>query len=190
MFPDGVLPLRIFETRYIDMVRECMRLEQSFGVVAISTGSETGTSAKPEAVGCIASIDSWDMAAGGLLMIRVRGMQRFRLRNQRVLADQRLEAQIDLLPTDASVAPTTVHVRCAKALKLVADDFEQRALQEPEYADIFAQPLRLDEAGWVANRWCEILPIPLKAKQKLLELDDPAARLAIVFAYLQQHNIL
>ena len=190
LFPDGVLPLRIFETRYIDMVRECMRLEQPFGVVAIRTGSETDTNAEPETVGCIASIDSWDMVVGGLLMIRARGTQRFRIRNRRVLTDRRLEARIDLLPSDITTSPTTMHVHCAEALKLVADDFEQRALQEPQYADVFARPLRLDDAGWVANRWCEILPISLKARQKLLEVDDPATRLSIVFAYLQQHNIL
>lgn len=190
LFPDGVLPLRIFETRYIDMVRECMRLERPFGVVAIRSGSETGPGAELETVGCIASIVAWDMQPGGLLMIRTRGEHRFRIGASRVLADQRREAQVALLPLDEATAPSAMHVRCATSLKLVTDDFEQRATQDPQYADMFAMPLRFDEAGWVANRWCEILPIPLKARQKLLEVDDPRVRLSIIFAYLEQHKIL
>ena len=190
LFPDGILPLRIFETRYIDMVRECMRLDRPFGVVAISSGAETGASAEPESIGCVANIIDWDMAAGGLLTIRTRGQRRFRILVTRVLADQRLEAQVAMLDADLPAAPDAMHVHCATALKQVSDDFDQRALQDPQYADIFARPLRFDDAGWVANRWCEILPISLKARQKLLEVDDPTTRLSIIFAYLQQHKIL
>ncbi len=190
LFPDGLLPLKIFETRYIDMVRECMRLERPFGVVALRRGSETGAGAEPESVGCLARIIEWDMEPGGLLHIRTRGEQRFRIHQSRVLSDQRNEALISLLPVDATTVPDANHVRCAKALKLVTDDFDQRAKQDAQFADVFAKPLRFDDAGWVANRWCEILPIPVKARQKLLELDDPVARLGIIFAYLQQHEIL
>lgn len=190
LFPDGTLPLRIFETRYIDMVRECMRLERPFGVVAIRSGTDTGTSAEPESIGCVANIVDWDMASGGLLMIRTCGQRRFRIHATRVLADQRLEAQVSMLDADLPTAPSAMHVRCATALKLVSDDFDQRALQDPQYEDVFSRPLRFDDAGWVANRWCEILPISLKARQKLLEVDDPTARLSIIFAYLQQHNVL
>lgn len=190
LFPDGLLPLKIFETRYIDMVRECMRLERPFGVVAIVNGSETGAAAEPETIGCVAEIVAWDMAPGGLLMIRCRGLQRFRILTTRVLQDNRLEAQTELLAPDRAVPADEVHVNCAKALKLVTDDFDQRASTDSDYADVFGKPLRFDDAGWIANRWCEILPIPLKARQKLLEVEDPAIRLSIIDAYLRQHNIL
>jgi Lon protease-like protein len=190
LFPDGVLPLRIFETRYIDMVRECMRLEKPFGVVAIREGSETGCAAEPEAVGCIAHIVEWDMEAGGLLMIRTHGGTRFRIAATRVLADNRLEAQVEHLPADRVLQPSVAHVECAKTLKLITDDFTQRESTDNEFAFPFAKPLRFDDAGWVANRWCEILPIPLKARQKLLELDDPDNRLSVIYTYLQQQKIL
>lgn len=190
LFPDGVLPLRIFETRYIDMVRECMRLDKPFGVVAIREGSETGSAAEPEAVGCIARIVEWDMEVGGLLMIRTEGGARFRVETTRVLADNRLEAQVRYLPGDPLLAPDTAHVECAKTLKLVADDFAQREAKDKEFAFPFARPLRFDDAGWVANRWCEILPIPLNARQKLLEVDDPELRLSVIYSYLQQQEIL
>ena len=190
LFPDGVLPLRIFETRYIDMVRECMRLEKPFGVVAIREGSETGGAAEPEAVGCIAHIVEWDMEAGGLLMIRTHGGARFRIAATRVLADNRLEAQVEHLAADRVLPPSVAHVECAKTLKLITDDFAQRESKDKEFAFPFAKPLRFDDAGWVANRWCEILPIPLKARQKLLELDDPESRLSVIYSYLQQQKIL
>jgi Lon protease-like protein len=190
LFPDGVLPLRIFETRYIDMVRECMRLDKPFGVVAIREGDETGAAAEPESVGCVARIVEWDMEVGGLLMIRTQGGARFRVVASRVLADNRLEAQVDYLPADPLHPPGTTHVECAKTLKLVTDDFAQREAKDKEFAFPFAKPLRFDDAGWVANRWCEILPIPLKARQKLLEVDDPELRLSVIHTYLQQQQIL
>ena len=190
LFPDGVLPLRIFETRYIDMVRECMRLEKPFGVVAIREGTETGTAAEPEAVGCIARIVEWDMEAGGLLMIRTHGTARFRIVTTRVLADNRLEAQVEHLSADSKLPPSATHVDCANTLKLITDDFAEREAKDNEFAFPFAKPLRFDDAGWVANRWCEILPIPLKARQKLLEVDDPEVRLSIIHSYLQQQKIL
>lgn len=190
LYPDGVLPLRIFETRYIDMVRECMRLEKPFGVVAIREGSETGTAAEPEAVGCIARIVEWDMEAGGLLMIRTQGGLRFRIVASRMLSDNRLEAQVDYLPVDPLLPPSVAHVECAKTLKLITDDFAEREAKEKDFSFPFAKPLRLDDAGWVANRWCEILPIPLKARQKLLELDSPEGRLSVIYTYLQQQQIL
>lgn len=190
LFPDGLLPLRIFETRYIDMVRECMRLEKPFGVVAIRDGSEIGAAAGPEAIGCIARIIEWDMEAGGLLMIRTQGGLRFRITATRVLADNRLEAHIEYLPADQLLPPSVAHVECAKTLKLITDDFSQREAKEKDFSFPFAKPLRLDDAGWVANRWCEILPLPLNARQKLLELDDPEGRLSIIYTYLQQQKIL
>ena len=190
LFPDGVLPLKIFETRYIDMVRECMRLERPFGVVAIRTGAETGTAAEPESIGCVASIAEWDMEVGGLLIIRTRGMQRFRILATRVLPDQRLEAQVENLPVDGMPPPSAMLVACAKTLKLAADDFDARVAEESGFVHPFAAPWRLDDAGWVANRWCEILPIPLAGRQELLELDDPQSRLSAIFIYLQQHQIL
>ena len=190
LYPDGVLPLRIFETRYIDMVRECMRLEKPFGVVAIREGSETGTAAEPEAVGCIARIVEWDMEAGGLLMIRTQGGLRFRIVASRVLNDNRLEAQVEYLQADPLLPPSVAHVECAKTLKLITDDFALREAKEKDFEFPFAKPLRLDDAGWVANRWCEILPIPLKARQKLLELDSPEGRLSVIYTYLQQQQIL
>ncbi len=190
LFPDGILPLRIFETRYIDMVRECMRLEKPFGVVAIREGTETGQAAQPEAVGCSAAIVHWDMEAGGLLMIGTRGGLRFRIRETRLLADQRLEARVDYLDADRLVTPLPGQADCARALKSLTDDFDQRIGRNNTQDYPFALPLRLDDAGWVANRWSEILPLTLRTKQELLELDDPSMRLTLIQSCLEQQQLL
>jgi uncharacterized protein len=196
LFPDGVLPLRVFEARYTDMVSECMRNNAPFGVVLIKSGVEVATSkgsaAEPESVGCLAHITQLDMAELGVLILRTRGGERFRIIETRELADRRLEARVEMLEADSDEAPSEEHVRCAEGLKNVIENIIEkgRAEQGSEFENPFAAPMRLDNAGWVANRWCEILPIPLKARQKLLELEDAQSRLQIVYQFLQQHRLL
>jgi len=192
LFPLGLLPLKVFEARYTDMVRDCMQNETPFGVVLIKSGSKVGAAAEPEAVGTLAHITEWDMENLGVLLLRTKGGARFRIRQTRLLSDHRLEAQVDFLPQDEQAPVNDMHLQCAKTLKIVIDEInaKTRAEQGPRYASPFAQPLKLDDAGWVANRWCEILPIQLKARQKLLELDDAQSRLSVVYRYLLQHKIL
>ena len=192
LFPDGILPLKVFETRYIDMVRDCMKRNAPFGVVLIKTGQEVGMAAEPEEIGCLAYIADWDMENLGVMMLRTQGGERFRIVETRVLPDQRLEARVDMIAADAISPVSDMHVACAKTLKIVIDDVDAkgRAEQGEAFASPFSRPIRLDSASWVANRWCEILPIPLKARQKLLELDDAQSRLTIVHQYLLQHKIL
>lgn len=192
LFPDGILPLKVFETRYVDMLRECMKTGAPFGVVLIKSGQEVGVAAEPEPVGCMARIADWDMQELGLMMLRVQGGERFRILETRVRGNQRLEARTEAIPPDPEVPISEVHVQCAKTLKIVIDDIENRgrAEQGSDFVSPFAQPIRLESASWVANRWCEILPIPLKARQKLLELEDAESRLSLVHQYLQQHRII
>lgn len=192
LFPDGILPLKVFEARYIDMVRDCMKQQRPFGVVLIKSGAEVGRAAQPEAVGCLAEIIEWDMQELGLLMLRTRGGQRFRIRQQRVLPDQRLEAKIEMIASDVQTKPDAVHVNCAATLKMLIAEVNQKARNEhgAEYASPFSSPAQLDNAGWVANRWSEILPLPLKARQRLMEMTDGQVRLALIHQYLQQHQII
>jgi Lon protease-like protein len=192
LFPGGMLPLKVFETRYIDMVRDCMKRESPFGVVKIKSGTEIGTAAEPELIGCLANITQWDMEDLGVLLLRAQGGERFQIRRTRILSDQRLEAEVDMLPSDQPTVITDAHLSCARALKIVIDDINSKGLAEQGHGYIspFAPPMRLDDAGWVANRWCEILPISLKARQKLLELDDVESRLGVVFQYLVQHKVI
>lgn len=191
LFPRGVLPLRVFEARYIDMVRVCMKSGQPFGVVLIKSGQEVGMAAEPETVGTLADITHWDMQDAGVLLLRVQGSQRFRILETRVLPDQRLEARIELLPADIEGPLDDQHLQCATALKAVMDNVLAKLRSEhgADFDSPFSEPLAFDSTTWVTNRWCELLPIPLKARQKLLELDDARTRLNIIHQYLKQHKI-
>ncbi|RJG04988.1 ATP-dependent protease [Noviherbaspirillum cavernae] len=192
LFPGGVLPLKVFETRYIDMVRDCMKRDAPFGVVLIKSGQEVGIAAEPEAVGCLACIAQVEIPTLGVMLLRTEGGERFRIRETRVLSDQRLEAQVDMIAPDTDSPVSDIHLVCAGALKAIIDDVEATgvAAEGNAFVSPFARPLQLDSTAWIANRWCEILPIPLKARQKLLELRDAQSRLSIVHQYLQQHRIV
>ncbi|MDB5823069.1 MAG: ATP-dependent protease [Herminiimonas sp.] len=192
LFPAGVLPLRVFEARYVDMIRQCMKNDAPFGVVRIISGQEVGKAAVPDAVGCLAHIVQWDMQDLGVLLIRTEGGMRFRIREKRILPDQRLEARVDMIADDPAIPVTAAHVDCAKALKTVIDDVDRKGRQElgAAFVSPFTNPARLDEAAWVANRWCEILPVSLEARQKLLEIEGADSRLAVVHDFLRQNQII
>ena len=194
LFPDGLLPLRVFETRYIDMVRDCMKSGLPFGVVAIRAGQEVGALAEPYAVGTLASITEWDMPDFGVLLIQTRGGERFRILETRLLANQSLEARIEIIAPDAAAEigeDGDALAVCSKVLRVVIDDLHKRARDMGrDFINPFPEPLKLDDAAWVANRWCEILPIALEEKQQLLEMTDAASRLQQVHRYLEENGVV
>jgi uncharacterized protein len=170
LFPDGPLPLRIFETRYVDMVRRCMRETQSFGVVLIREGNEVGP-AETFDVGTMAKIVDFHQLSDGLLGLSCVGQQRFRIRTRSRQADGLNLAEVDRLAECPAVAVPARHARLPELLKSVLPQLGE------VYTDI---EMRLDDAAWVGHRLAEILPIPLAAKQQCLELDDPIQRLDIL----------
>lgn len=192
LFPDGVLPLRVFETRYVDMVRERMKADAPFGVVAIRSGSEVGQAAEPHAVGTLAHIVEWDMPEFGVLLLNTRGGERFRVIETRTLPSQLIEARTEpVIAAESADAGETLPL-CANVLRAVIDELLQRAKAEAgqDFISPFPEPHRLDDAGWVANRWAEMLPIPLEDKQALLEMTDSAARLRRVEQYLRENGVV
>jgi Lon protease-like protein len=194
LFPGGVLPLRIFEARYMDMVRDCMKSESPFGVCLISQGAEVGRAAATESVGCLAHIGAWDMQQLGLLNIRCIGGERFRVTERTVEANGLIRAEVTMLEADADHELAAEHRPCAELLQRVIDAVKaeaRRAADSDETVKLpFEPPYRLDSSVWVGNRLCEVLPVPLKAKQKLMELDDAYTRLQIITQYLKQHEVL
>lgn len=208
LFPDGVLPLRVFEARYMDMVRECMKKSTPFGVCLIVKGAEVGGVAQPETVGCLATIRTWDMPQLGVLHIRTVGLQRFRIAETHAEPNGLLRGTVDLIDPDEDTPIGIEHRPCADLLRRIIDDVgAQRAEKRREMAAAsvegtlpadgdaiggapFEPPHRMDSSVWVGNRLCEVLPVPMKAKQKLMELDDAVARLGIITQYLKQHSVL
>ncbi len=197
LFPDGVLPLRVFETRYVDMIRERMKAGAPFGVVAIRSGSEVGQAAEPYRVGTLAHIAEWDMPEFGVLLLSTRGGERFRIIETRTRPSQLIEARTEAVVEDPTPqgrrhAADPALPLCANVLRVLIDDLMQRAQAEaPDgFINPFPGPHRLDDAVWVACRWGEMLPISLEDKQALLELTDASARLRRVEQYLRENGVL
>lgn len=203
LFPQGVLPLRIFEARYMDMVRDCMRDGTAFGVCLITDTKGSGIDAPPVIadVGCLTRIAAWDMQQLGLLQIRTVGGERFRLLASEAQPNGLLIGEIDLIGDDDDQPVAAEHQPCVELLTRIIEDMsaqmaEKRRTGEaadgnPVLAQLpFEQPYRMESSAWVSNRLCEVLPVPLKAKQKLMELTDATTRLEIVHTYLKQHSVL
>jgi Lon protease-like protein len=175
LFPGGRLPLRIFEQRYMDMAKACLRDGSPFGVCLIREGREVGAPAIPTEVGTLARIGSWDMPQLGMLHVTALGGQRFRILERRVQNDGLARASIEVLPEDTD---GDVPESCAGCVKLLERVIEQQS-------GLFEAPHRLDSASWVGSRLAEILPLPLAAKQELLELSDARARIERLNALLR-----
>lgn len=175
LFPGGRLPLRIFEQRYMDMAKACLKSEAPFGVCLIREGKEVGVPAVPMDVGCLARIDGWDMPQLGMLHVVAKGEQRFRILERHVQADGLTRARVELLPQEADAPVPESCLGCVRLLERVIE----------QQGSLFAAPHRLDSASWVSARLAEILPLPLPAKQELLELDDARARLERLNALLR-----
>ncbi len=202
LFPQGVLPLRVFEARYMDMVRDCMRDETPFGVCLAADGKGSGNGSPATAeVGCLARITAWDMQQLGLLQIRTVGGDRFRLLASESQPNGLMMGEIDLIEADEDQRVADEHKPCVDLLTRIIDDMgaqlaEKRRTGEaaddsPVLAQLpFEEPFHMESSAWVSNRLCEVLPVPLKAKQKLMELTDAATRLEIVHTYLKQHSVL
>ncbi len=188
LFPGGLLPLKVFEARYLDLIGRCLRERTPFGVVALVGGSEVrgkGQAAvRFEPVGTLAELIDVDSPQQGILIARCRGTQRFESVAPRQQADGLWLADLRALPDDDVVAPDPAVAATVRGLATAI-----AALKE-QHADIVLEPHRFDDAGWVANRWCELLPIPQAAKQKLMELPDPAVRLRLVDDYLRGHGVI
>ena len=196
LFPGGVLPLRVFEARYMDMVRACMKDSTPFGVALITKGGEVGMPAATERVGTLARIAAWDMPRLGLLHLRAIGGDRFRIAQTEVKADGLQVANVEPMAPDDDLPLQEQYLPCADLLRrVIADVVRQRAADDDKASDPinaipFESPYRLDSSVWVGNRLCEFMPVALRAKQKLMELQDAAARLELVQRFLSQHGVL
>lgn len=166
LFPGGLLPLKVFEQRYLEMTKACLRDGRPFGVCLIREGLEVGTAAVPEPVGCLASIEQWEMPQLGVFHLLARGGERFRIGDMHVAPDHLISAVVEPIPPDAPVA--AVDPVCRQVIEAIAGKVG------PER---FPAPLRLEDAAWVGYRLAEILPVETRLKQELLELTDAGRRL-------------
>lgn len=179
LFPGGTLALRIFEVRYTRMISDCLKNDTPFGVCLIRTGSEVGSAATPFRVGTLANIVDWEQRPDGLLGITARGGGRFRIVGHEADQHALLHAEIVLLDEPVP-AP-------------LADEFQPMRQLLQRITEELGTPLTTaeqhDDAGWVGCRLAELLPLPLRDKQRLLEVDDPVERLRRLRQMLQPDSV-
>ena len=190
LFPGGVLQLRVFEVRYLDMIGRCHKAGAPFGVVLLTQGSEVRQPGGKEAfssIGTLATISELENPRPGLMMIRASGAQRFRITASDQLKHGLWIADVERLPADMSVSiPDDLRVTSRALGKLIAS--LQQKTDAPGQMPLQG-PWRLDDCGWVANRWCELLPLPMPLKQRMMELDNPLVRLELVSDVLTRTGI-
>jgi uncharacterized protein len=168
LFPGGSLPLRIFEARYIDLVRACMRTGSGFGIVLIVEGVEAGGPVSTSEVGTYARIIDFSQQPDGVLGIHAVGERRFRILARRRARDGLNLADVEWLPEEPQVELPHEFAELVPALDVALDQ-----MGEPHSA----RERRPGDATWVSGRLAELLPVPAEHKQHCLELDDPLERL-------------
>ncbi len=187
LFPHGLLALKVFEARYLDLMSRCLREQTPFGVLCLREGGEVAVGGEPvslAAVGTLAHLLEVDSDQPGILHVRCRGGRRFSAANP-VRSDAGLwSCNATLLPEEGSVRPAAEAAGSVQALTSAINSLTAKS------GAPFLEPYRFDDAGWVADRWCELLPISLAARQKLLELDDPALRLQLVDDFLRERKVI
>ncbi|MGQ0512664.1 MAG: LON peptidase substrate-binding domain-containing protein [Betaproteobacteria bacterium] len=177
LLPGGLLPLRLFEQRYLEMAKACLRDEAPFGVCLIREGSEVGTPATHEPIGCLARITQWDMQQLGLLQIVAQGGERFRVVSEQVRADGLIIGEVEVLPEPADSPIEERHGACVRLLERIVTEHGEK---------LFARPFRMESSAWVGARLAEVLPLPAAMRQKLMELDSPLQRLDILQRLVSQ----
>ena len=204
LYPGGLLPLRIFEVRYLDMIGKCHKTGAPFGIVSLTEGSEVrraadtiSKSGKPSgdgfaheafnAVGTLARITEFSVPQAGLMVIVCSGIHRFRIASREKLKHGLWIAEVTRLEDDLPVKIPADLQKTADALDKLISNLRQSDLSHGKIP--VRTPYHIDDCGWVANRWCELLPLPLALKQQLMELDNPLLRLELVCDILERLGI-
>ena len=201
LYPDGLLRLRIFEVRYLDMIGRCHKAGTPFGVVGLTAGNEvrrpsgaaplaSADSFAPETfypIGTLARITEFDRPQPGLMMIRCTGAERFRIQSSEKLPHGLWVADVELLPPDSAVPVPEDLASASLTLRQVVDSLQARAEDASQMP--LLPPYRFDDCGWVANRWCELLPLEAAQKHRLMTLDNPLVRLELVADTLDRLDV-
>ena len=190
LFPNGILGLKIFEVRYLDMVKKCFKEGSCFGIATIAAGSEVRTpnqAVQLMPIGTLAKILHFDALQPALYFIQCEGQSRFRILESTVQPNGLVMATVELMGDDAIMPIPTELNFSANTLGKVIRAIQEQGISPEEMP--FKQPFRLDECGWVANRWAELLPLTPLQKQQLLLKENPRLRLDLVNDFLDQEGV-
>jgi len=181
LFPGAVLPLKIFEVRYMEMAKACLKGSKPFGVCLIRDGVEVGPPAVPESIGCLARIAQADVEDLGILKVRTEGLERFRILSSETNRQGLIVGEVERLEPEPEAPQAPGLGEGAEFLRKVIAGIG---------AERFHEPFLYDDASWVSFRLAEILPLRNDVKQKLLELRDARVRLAILCKFLRQQKLI
>jgi len=185
LFPGGILPLKVFEQRYIEMTKACLANELPFGVCLVTQGEEVARADEAPAtfasIGTLASITSWDMPEPGILHIGVVGGARFRVVSHAVRRDGLVVGKVAAIPAEPTVA---LPAACAPLVRLL------EALAQRVGPQHFPAQHAFEDASWVGYRLAELLPLPLHIKQTMLEVNDSEVRLSVLQKFLRQQGLV
>lgn len=176
LLPGAAMGLRVFERRYLDLVRECGRNGTSFGVCLILDGNEVGAPATPAAFGTEGRIEDFDVGADGVLVLRLRGTRRFHVQRSRIRDNGLLVGEVSWCEPDPDDELRPEHSLLATVL--------ERMLEQVggEFASV--GPGLLDQSAWVGWRLAELLPLTEQQRLSLLQQDDPHRRLDQLLAWM------
>lgn len=185
LFPGGVLPLKVFEQRYIQMAKACLKDARPFGVVLLTKGAEVATAAPGELefapVGTLATISAWDMPELGILQVSAIGGDRFQRQSHDVKPDGLIVARVARIPPEPSLALPPAFASLVSLLEVLAARVGPRQ---------FPETSAYDDASWVGYRLAELLPLPLSIKQGMLEINDADVRLGLLQSFLRQQGLV
>ena len=198
LYPGGSLQLQIFEVRYLDLMGKCHKTGAPFGVVSLTQGSEVRR-ADPQApsgdgfaneafvdIGTLATITEFSSPQPGLMVLRCTAGERFRITHRSRLKHGLWVADVQSLPADLPTPVPDDLQLVSQALRNLIESLQERGASLPAP---LLPPYRLDDCGWVANRWCELLQLPPELKQSLMQLDNPLLRLELVGDFLSRAGI-
>jgi Lon protease-like protein len=185
LFPGGLLPLKVFEQRYVEMTKACMMNGRPFGVCLIVQGEEVATpdGARPEiaSVGTLARITDWDVPQVGILHLATIGETRFQVRSQATQRNGLVVGEVTPIGPEAAQPLAEAYRPLANLLEVIASRVGPRNFPaERNFAD----------ASWVGYRLAEVLPLPLSIKQSMLEINDAGVRLEVLRKFLSQQGLL
>lgn len=185
LFPGGVLPLKVFEQRYIEMTKACLRDERPFGVCMITQGEEVdrGDGNVPQfaSIGTLARITNFDMPQMGILHLATEGGARFQIRRHAVHASGLVVAEVMTIAGEPQHPLPGIHAPLARLLEVIAARIGRQN---------FPAQAHYDDASWVGYRLAELLPLPLPIKQSMLEINDADVRLGVLKQFLERQGLL
>ncbi len=181
LLPGAALSLRVFEARYLDLVRECGRKGSSFGVCLILEGDEVGAPATPSAWGVEALVEDFDVGADGVLVLRLRGGRRFHVLDTRVRDNGLVVGDVQWCEADSDDELQPEHALLGVLL--------ERILEQAGGEFAGAGPAQLDQAAWVGWRLAELLPLQEPQRLALLQEDDPQQRLELMLSWIPEFDV-